>query len=167
MIFIKQSACLSEDEVYRYTLERTWNDEQERVLFIMLNPSKANAYTGDKTITRCIKFADNWGYGGIVVGNLFALRSPKPVKLFQHSDPVGPRNDYHLQRLAEECRTVIAAWGSSAKTFPLFQERQAFVKGLVRGRMQCLGTTQDGHPTHPSARGKHRVPDDTKPRPFN
>ena len=82
MIFIKQSACLSKDEVYRYTLERTWNDEQERVLFIMLNPSKANANTGDQTITRCIKFADNWGYGGIVVGNLFALRSPKPVKLF-------------------------------------------------------------------------------------
>ena len=167
MLFTKRDACLSEDDVYRYTLDRTWNDHQERVLFVMLNPSKADANIDDPTIMRCINFANSWGYGGIVVGNLFALRSPKPQDLFQHSEPVGPCNDYHLQRLAKECKAVVAAWGSSAKAFPPFQERQAFVKDLLRGRMQCLATTQDGYPTHPMARGKHRVPDDATPRPFN
>ena len=57
--------------------------------------------------------------------------------------------------------------GSSAKVFPPFGERQTFVKDLLQGRMQCLATTRDGYPTHPMARGRHRVPDDTTPRPFH
>ena len=76
----------------------------------MLNPSMADANRDDPTITRCKGFAERWGYGSLVVGNLFALRSPHPKELFQHSDPVGPDNDYHLQRLAEECKTVVAAY---------------------------------------------------------
>ena len=163
---MKKDAILSDDRVYRYTLERTWDCHTERVLFVMLNPSTANEKEDDPTITRCLGFATRWGFGSLVVGNLFALRSPKPQDLVQHSKPVGPDNDFHLQRLAEECQTVVAAWGSSARAFPPFGERQAFVKELLRGRMQCLATTKDGYPTHPMARGRHRVPDDATPSPF-
>ena len=164
---VKKTACLDKDEIYRYTLGRTWDCEKDRLLFVMLNPSTADANIDDPTIARCMKFAKHWGYGGLVVGNLFALRSPHPRDLFQHSDPVGPDNDYHLQRLAEECKTVVAAWGTSAKYFPPFRKRQANVKGLFQGRMKCLETTIEGYPKHPMARGKHRVPDDAKLRPFH
>ena len=162
-----KNAILSTDRVYRYTLERTWASEKEQVLFIMLNPSTADEKTNDQTITRCIDFATRWGHGGIVVANLFAFRSPKPRDLFQHTYPIGPENDYHLKRLAVECETVVVAWGSSAKAFPMFKERQAFVRDLLKGRMKCLATTNDGYPTHPMARGRHRVPDDATPRPFS
>ena len=121
-------AILSDDRVYRYMLERTWDCRKERVLFVMLNPSTADEEEDDPTITRCLGFATRWGFGSLVVGNLFALRSPNPRELFQHSDPLGPDNDYHLQRLAEECKTIVTSWGSSAKVFPPFGERQTFVK---------------------------------------
>ena len=163
---MKKTACLDKEERYRYTLGRTWDCDKERLLFVMLNPSKADANIDDPTIVSCMKFAKRWGYGGLVVGNLFALRSPHPRDLFQHSDPVGPDNDYHLQRLAEDCKTVVAAWGTPAKAFSLFRERQAYVKELLQGRMKCLGRTTEGYPKHPMARGRHRVPDDATLRPF-
>ena len=72
-------------------------------------PAPPNEKEDDPTITRCLGFATRWGFGSLVVGNLFALRSPKPQDLVQHSKPVGPDNDFHLQRLAEECQTVVAA----------------------------------------------------------
>ena len=163
----KKHAILSPDRVYCYTLERTWDCRKARVLFIMLNPSDADENIDDRTVIRCGQFADRWGYGGIVVGNLFAYRSPNPGALLHHHDPVGPDNDYHLRRLAKECETVIVAWGNSPGNFPRFQERQAVLKELLKGRMQCLGTNQSGTPKHPLALGQHRIPDDAKPRPFH
>ena len=164
---MKKTSCLDKEEIYRYTLGRTWDCKKERLLCVMLNPSTADANVDDPTITRCRKFAVGWGYGGLVVGNLFALRSPDPRDLFQQSDPVGPDNNCHLRQLAKECKTVVAAWGASAKAFSLFREREAYVKGLFPGRMKCLETTAEGYPKHPMARGKHRVPDDAMLRPFH
>ena len=116
-----KTACIDQEEIYRYTLGRTWHCEKERLLFVMLNPSTADDKDDDQTIKRCIAFADKWGYGGLVVGNLFALRSPHPRDLFQHSDPVGPDNDYDLQRVAEQCKTVVAAWAQKPRPSRRFE----------------------------------------------
>lgn len=159
---MQRNATLDEAREYRYTLERTWNLDVDRVLFIMLNPSTADADADDATIRRCMGFAARWGKGGVVVGNLFALRSTDPKGLFDHRDSVGPENDAHLQQLAQECNTVVAAWGNSASGVRQFQERQAFVKDLLKGRMQCLGTNNDGTPKHPV-----RLPASAELRPFS
>ena len=94
---------------FRYSLDRTWNSDIDRVLFIMLNPGTADAKVDDATIRRCMSFTARWGKGGIVVGNLFTLRSTNPKELFGHRDPVGPEDDGHLERLAGECEAVVAA----------------------------------------------------------
>ena len=159
---MQRSAILDDTGDYRYTLGRTWNSDAGRVLFVMLNPSKADANIDDATIRRCRGFASRWGKGGIVVGNLFALRSTDPKGLFGHRDPVGPENDEHLKRLAGECELVVAAWGNSASSVPAFKTRQEFVKELLRGRMHCLGTNKDGTPKHPV-----RLAADTPLQPFS
>lgn len=40
---IKKSAEISPDGMYRYSLERTWDEGKPTVLFICLNPSTADA----------------------------------------------------------------------------------------------------------------------------
>ena len=49
------SRCPGRDRVYRYTIERIWNPDVDPVLFIMLNPSTADA--GAATTRRCTAFA--------------------------------------------------------------------------------------------------------------
>ena len=67
------TAEFSPDRVYRYALYRTWGRDKRRVLFVGLNPSTADESVDDPTIRRCKGFAADWGYGGLIMANLFAL----------------------------------------------------------------------------------------------
>jgi hypothetical protein len=60
---------------YRYELGQIWAGEENVAVFVGLNPSTANEHVDDPTIRRCIRFARDWGYGGLVMLNLFALVS--------------------------------------------------------------------------------------------
>jgi hypothetical protein len=142
-----RTAILSEDGVYRYSLTRTFTTHKHPVVFCMLNPSTADADIDDPTIRRCMRFARDWGYGGLVVVNLFALRATDPVALHAHDDPVGPLNMDHIGRAADS-RDVIVAWGAN----PATQYRDATVTQLLRRKattVRCLGVTKEGHPRHP------------------
>jgi len=142
----KSSAVISECGSYRYRLERVWEAEKERVAFIMLNPSTADASQDDPTIRRCIGFAKAWGFGGLIVGNLFALRSTDPKALYGHNDPVGPENDEYLRRIAQRAETVVCAWG----THGALNGRGVHVANLLDNyNLAALKLTASGHPGHP------------------
>jgi hypothetical protein len=113
-------------------------------LFIGLNPSIADAEIDDPTLNRCIKFARAWGYGGLVIGNLFAYRATDPKQLKRISDPVGPENDLWVGRLRSEVQLAVAAWGHRG----VLQDRAARVSERM-GELYCLGTTRSGAPRHP------------------
>lgn len=57
---------------YRYTLWRQWDPHGPVINFIMLNPSTADAMQDDPTVTRCIHYAQQWGFGALMVTNIFA-----------------------------------------------------------------------------------------------
>ena len=63
------------------------------MVFIGLNPSKANSSNNDKTLNRIINFCSRWNYKNIYVINLFGLISKSPSKLSKSKDPVGTNND--------------------------------------------------------------------------
>jgi len=86
---MQKGAVVDKTELYRYSLWREWNIDAPKLVFIMLNPSKADAYIDDPTLRRCIGFAKSWGFGSLTVINLFAYRSTKPSELRQVNDPVG------------------------------------------------------------------------------
>ena len=90
---IRKSAILSDCGAYRYELRRTWDDRLPVLLWIGLNPSTADHIQDDPTNRRIAGFSRRWGYGGYVLANLFAYRSPDPKALKQARDPIGPEND--------------------------------------------------------------------------
>lgn len=137
------SARLSPCGQYRYTLDRDWlgDGRRGRLVWVMLNPSTADATIDDNTIRRCIRFSERWGYDGLIVVNLFALRSTNHTLLAAHPDPVGPDND---QAIAEACAVaadVIAGWGAH----PMAGPRGLAVAELVDEQFACLGATAGGH----------------------
>lgn len=147
-IEVWRDAVLSNDGMYRYELTREW-DPEPPLVFVMLNPSSADALVDDRTIIRCMGFARSWGYGGIVVVNLFAYRTFDPREMAQAADPVGPENAEYLDKaLAEHPHGVVAAWGAHKMAVEPGRalHRQAVDAG---GNLRCLGRTKAGAPRHP------------------
>ena len=141
---MKCSAQISKDGKYRYDLWRTWDDKKPYCMFIGLNPSTADAVEDDPTIRRCIRFAKDWGYGGLVMANLFAFRATKPEDMKKAEDPIGEENDDHLELLAQHAGKVVASWGVNGT----HHNRDKEVMTLL-GSLSCLGVTKAGHPKHP------------------
>lgn len=159
-LFGGSGAVISDCGLYRYSLERRWDASTEKVMFVMLNPSTADAEHDDPTLRRCIGFARSWGFGGLMVGNLYAYRATDPRALIEATragiDPVGPENDRWLIDMASRAGLVIAAWGAQRK---LLVDRAAQVMDLLPYGLRVLGLTKDCNPRHPLY-----VRGDAKPR---
>ncbi|RVH56227.1 DUF1643 domain-containing protein [Sinorhizobium meliloti] len=140
------SAVISPCGGYRYRLERQWDEEEAKVAFLMLNPSTADASQDDPTIRRCIGFAKAWGFGGLIVGNLFALRSTDPKALYSHPDPIGPDNNSHLDAIAHAAELIVCAWGTHGA---LHGRGREVAERLDDRNLAALKLTTDGHPGHP------------------
>jgi hypothetical protein len=147
------SAVISPCGLYRYRLERRI-DIGPSVLVIMLNPSTADAEKNDPTIGKLIGFGTRLGWGRIMVGNLFGLRSTNPKALQTASDPIGPDNDYHLRQMLRESHQVVLAWGAKHKLPATLREAWApaiidMVQAFDRTPMRFGELTQCGQPRHP------------------
>lgn len=141
-------AEISECGLYRYHLYRAWDWSLPVVAFVMLNPSTADASEPDPTMTRCKNFAKDWGFGGFVIVNLFALRSTDPDALKAAADPVGPRNDASIRETLASVQMVVLGWGAHS----MIEKRVEAVMAIVRdsGKVpHYLKLTKDGHPGHP------------------
>lgn len=108
---LRTGATFSRCRAYRYSLWRIWNAARRPLCFVMLNPSTADEIQNDPTVERCEQRARRMGFGGLLVANIFALRSTDPAALYGHADPVGPRNDIAILRAAERAELVVCAWG--------------------------------------------------------
>ncbi len=123
-------------------------EPDEMAVFIGLNPSTADETVDDPTIRRCINFARSWGRSGVVMLNIFALRSTDPKVLFAVSDPVGLDNDHALTVVSAVCQPVVACWGVHGSHLA----RGYYVKQLLRQTCPAvfhLGLTKSGQPKHP------------------
>ena len=125
----------------RYQLWRIWEQEKPLLLFILLNPSLADADANDRTVAKLIHFSKNWGYGGFYLGNLHSFISSNPKRLEPHVIPHEKVNVFHLKKMKSKCEKVIFGWGNSGKT-PLW------LKEMITDPL-CFGTNQNGSPKHP------------------
>ncbi len=144
-----KGAVLSSCGRFRYKLWRVWDNSKDKVLFLMHNPSTADASMDDPTIRRCIGFARNWGYGGIYVGNLTAFRATNPEDLKnlplltrEHDDET---NIDHIIEMFDLCSLRVMAYGNPVKYIRNLQVPKCFDKTL----WHYLKLTKSGNPCHP------------------
>jgi hypothetical protein len=154
-------AEISECGRYRYHLLRRWDRpgmSLGTVVFLMLNPSTADAKEDDATIRKCVGFANTWGYDGISVINLFGIRSRDPKVLVERADDdlLGPDYDRNLYLAIVRAPLVVAAWGcaDTLRRLAVLSQRPAKVLARIREinpqiEIQCLGRSKDGSPRHP------------------
>lgn len=145
-----KSATFSEDKTYRYELRRVWSDKGKGLVnFIGLNPSTADAMDDDPTIRRCIGFARDWGYDGLIMTNLFAYRATKPADLWRAQktgDVIGPLNLKYLELASREAKITIAAWGADKGA----RVQSQVVSEHLQTTLHALALSQKtGAPRHP------------------
>lgn len=146
-------AILSDDERHRFWLRRSVRTldapaGESLVVFVMLNPSTADAQVDDPTIRRCKGFAARWGFSDLGVVNLWSLRATNPAELerwdWRADYAARARNQLIIDLACERAGLVIGAWGATVERvdvpWPLLQAPDGFY---------CLGTTKSGQPRHP------------------
>jgi hypothetical protein len=138
---------------YRYALWRVWGPPDAPLLHVIgLNPSTANEQDDDPTIRRCRGFARDLGCGGLLMTNLFALRTTDPSILRSHGNPVGDENTQWIlkcARLAAPGRTV-CAWGVHVPRYWRNRpERLTQELRIAQIPLWCWGRTKAGQPRHP------------------
>jgi hypothetical protein len=149
---IISDALISDNKEYRYELTRVWEPKKPKILYIGLNPSTADETDDDQTIRKLIQYSKNWGYGGLVIVNVFAYRSRDWKKLVCHSNPIGVSNKLTLQSWAFLCKKrsmrVMFMWGrNAAKVNP---EWVAEVEAMfLENDVECFQLNMDGSPVHP------------------
>ncbi|KUP92833.1 DUF1643 domain-containing protein [Tritonibacter horizontis] len=142
------AAVYSDCETYRYSLTRTWNPAGRKVMFVMLNPSKATEVQNDPTIERCERRARALGFGGFRATNIFAYRATDPRDMRAAEDPEGADNMAALLAGQTWADTVICAWG----THGAYRNQGATVAARLRSAgtdLFHLGLSKAGHPKHP------------------
>jgi len=149
---VRRSAELSPCGLYRFSLTREWDMGQGTVLFIMLNPSTADAEQDDPTIRRCIGFAITWGMRRLEVRNLFAYRATDPRELLlarrRGVDIIGRDNVAGLLFAASNAIRVICAWGAH----PIAEHRgPTTINMLIDAgvKPEALDLTRAMAPKHP------------------
>jgi hypothetical protein len=140
-------ARFSRDGRHRLLLGRLWDDALPTVAFVGLNPSTADATTDDATIRRCIGFARSWGFGSLLVANLYTFCATDPRDLEAWGDRLAFGADHALRDAANEAALVIEAWGAH----PLALRRADHVQRILEERADVgfLGLTKSGAPRHP------------------
>jgi len=152
---------------YRWWLQRVWEPQGPVLLFVGLNPSRADGRRDDPTLRRLLGFARQWGYGALKVVNLFACISANPALLKRAADPVGRGNDGWLLTAAQGGAGFGGFGGSAPAAIWLGWGNQGAWRGrdrqvlrLIGQSLQgcgsnhspellCLGLTAAGQPRHP------------------
>lgn len=149
------TATFSPDGRYRYDLTRSTRSltGYGTAVWIMLNPSTADAEHDDPTIRRVLGFSKRLDVADVAVVNLFAYRATSPGDLLSADDPIGPDNDATIERHVRSAYIVVAAWGSWWETQPISRRPSRLnVEQIVADcgrRLYCVGVTDSGTPRHP------------------
>ncbi len=175
---MKREATLSPCGSYRYDMPRTvevncscercrsyWfeklcNKKPGFVLWVLCNPSIADADIDDPTERRCWGFASSWGFAKMVMVNTNPQRSTDPKLQRMPGQLTSMHNEGFLMANALNASLIICAWGNNADSkLALYAQATLRTCGV---ELHHLGLTKAGAPKHPLYLAK-----ETKPQLWN
>ncbi|MCW1927365.1 DUF1643 domain-containing protein [Bhargavaea beijingensis] len=141
-------AIFDPSEKHRYRLSVSWEENLPSCLYIMLNPSTADAIKPDPTLRKCVGFAERNGFGSLEVLNLYSYRATKPADLWKSGELRHPDNDIHLKEAISGADKIIVSWGIHGRRNRRYQDILEYIQEA--GKVPyCLGKTKCGMPRHP------------------
>lgn len=156
-------SCFSDDKKHRYSLSRSWgkNSHGKKVLYIMLNPSKASHEIDDHTTTKLIKFSKIFGFSSYAIVNLFSRIASDPDDLLNMENPTCEMNKKIIIEILNKYKfdKIVYAWGNTKilKNFNIPEIGPIWLNNKVE-KSYCFKRLTDGlTPGHPSRIGYENI----------
>ena len=162
---LESGAIFSDCRQWRYVLWRVWDWRLKLLLSISLNPSTACERFNDRTVSKMIRYAKLWGFGGLIKLNAYGWRATSPAEMKKHGvAAIGELNDFWIQQVwkvfgpagRDQIGLSVGSWGNHD-----FLNRGQIIREYIPN-LHHLGLNENGSPTHPLY-----LPMATKPMPFN
>lgn len=176
-IFVSDASFSKEEPpLLRHWLARSWEPRLSFALVCMANPSYAGADENDPTIWNLIRLLQPMeSIGGFYVVNWepYIATDIKNLHRWREMMQRDNRIDYMkitldnlgmIRTFARKASLNIIAWGNLV---PPCEHTNLVLDAMSIGGtrdLYCLGETLTKAPKHPMARGKHRIPDGSKPK---
>lgn len=128
------------------------------VLWVLCNPSMADAEIDDATERRGWGFTSSWGYPKMVFVNTNPYRSTNPRQARTPGRLITDHNEGFLIRHALEASLIICAWGTNAESNLACNAEYAMRLAGAGSKIHTLGLTKGGVPKHPLYLSKDTEP---------
>lgn len=156
---IKCEAVFNDEHTHRYSWKRVWNKDKPLACVLMLNPCLSDNIVTDTTTSLVVNNVAKFDrYGGVVIVNLYSVLTNRLNFRWHAEEELNDaENDTYIKQAAEECETVILAWGKGAATNQRITNRADAVLELLKPNASKLFVLSDGersglHPLTPTLR---------------
>lgn len=144
---IESKVIMSDNDLYRYLLTRTWEVNKPKATVIMLNPSKANMLKTDKTIMNVTNYLIENDYGSMTIVNLFAYMATDPKFLSQRDEAYESINNGFLIEAFENSDVIIIAW--TRDNYKTRKKEVIKLLGDYQRKVKCFQDSEGRKPRHP------------------
>ncbi|AUS10703.1 DUF1643 domain-containing protein [Bacillus subtilis] len=156
---METEAYFSKDREYRFLLKKEWSEKEiglrkrkkqdENIVFLLLNPNKADTLTIDKTVMNATNYTVEEEYGSMTILNLFPYMSLKPTKLVENSKKYIDCNRLFIEEACSEADLIIIGWGHRGEYRREKREVQKILKKINKtDKLKCFKDDEKEPPLH-------------------
>lgn len=152
---LKIKAKFSKDRKFRFYLDKIWDENKPKALFILMNPSKATCLKLDNTVCNIMNYCIDAGYGQMRLVNLFPLMATSPTELSGNLQKKKNENNTEIITSLKLADTIYVAWGTEDKYKTRKREVEQMLLDYQHSRIRCWKDESGEYPKHLRIMGKN------------
>lgn len=136
---------------HRYLLEKKGNRE---LIVLGLNPSTADSEVPDRTMKKVMHYAEQEGFDGFAMINLYPQRATKPYNLKEFNPEIHKKNLEKIETLISRIENpiILLAFGGNIMNIAYLKICLIDIHNLLikyNPSWKCLDVGKTGFPKHP------------------